>query len=73
MKWKIKMKFWNKRKDIRNRLWISVKLSHTLKNNIPQIKRILQLHNSNNKFYINVDAVWFENKNDMMICLLKYL
>lgn len=70
------MKFWNKDKNIRVRMWTKVKMN-TSRPRYPYalLKRNLQLDPSPGKFYFYFasDYVWFEKESDAIMFTLRWL
>ena len=73
------MKFWNKSKDVRLRLWHRVSLPSEIRvftnreyvgwrwwGEFDKAKRDLQLHSSTGKFFMKINNrdIWFELKSD---------
>lgn len=67
------MKYWNKDKDIRRRLWIRVDRSHNRYMD-PEIKRWCQQQSSDGKFYYyyGTSTWWFEKEEDAVLFSLKW-
>ena len=68
------MKYWNKDKDVRRRLWTKVKVPQHCMYPNSEAKRWCQQHPSEGKFYYyyGVDSWWFEHEQDATLFLLRW-